>query len=45
MALVQHIDQFTGLVAVLVADLLDLLNYGTRQFDFFFLLHISLLMF
>ena len=40
LALVEHIDEFAGLIAVLVADFLNLLNNGTRQFDFFFLLHI-----
>ena len=40
LALMQDVNQFTGLIAVLVADFFNLLNNGTRQFDFFFLLHI-----
>ena len=37
LTLVQHINQLTRLVAMLVADFLDLLNNGARQFDFLFL--------
>ncbi len=39
LALVQHVNQFTRFITMLVTDFLNLLNDGTRQFDFF-ILHI-----